>query len=338
MTYLSVVIPTRNRADTLRACLVSLQSQTLPSDSFEVIVVDNGSTDNTSDVVRDFTNSLQLVYSYKDEPGLHVGRHEGLRLAKSDLLVYIDDDIKALPCWLEAIAASFADASVAMVGGNNYPDFEVPPPAWLAQIWELSQIAEQSSCKGRAFFPLSILDFGEGCFEIDPGYVWRCNFSIRRDVLIQAGGFHPDAMPKNKLRYRGDGETHVSDFVRAAGLKALFDSRASIYHLVSIDRMTLDYFCHRFYLDGILNSYSFIRATGGVPGPGHALRNIITLAMIRLKYAAKRVAYLNDPVKSQLAIVWNAAQKAYWKGYRFHTREVSNDSEMLRWVLKESYL
>ena len=332
MISLSVIIPSRNRADTLRACLDSLKRQTLSSDAFEVIVVDNRSTDNTSEVVRDFANSLQMVYSYKDEPGLHVGRHEGLRLAKSDLLVYADDDIKALPSWLEAIASSFADTSVVMVGGNNYPDFEIPPPVWLAQIWE------HPSYKGRAFWPLSILDFGEGCFEIDPGYVWGCNFSIRRNVLIQAGGFHPDAMPKDKLRYRGDGETHVSNFVRDAGLKVLFDSRASVYHRVSTDRMTLDYICYRFYLDGILNSYCFIRANGGVPGPGHALRNIITLANMRLKYFAKRVAFLNDPMKKQLAVVWNAAIEAYWKGYRFHMQEVSNDSEMLMWVLKESYL
>jgi hypothetical protein len=56
----------------------------------------------------------------------------------------------------------------------------------------------------------SILDFGNAIQEISPDYVWGCNFSIRKEVLLKVRGFHPDGMPDEFLRYRGDGETSVS--------------------------------------------------------------------------------------------------------------------------------
>jgi glycosyltransferase involved in cell wall biosynthesis len=207
----SVIIPTRNRADVLVRCLAALTRQTLPIDEFEVLVVDNGSIDSTCDVAKAYGQSLQLTYVTAPVPGLHVGRHAGLLRAKSDVLIFADDDIEALPTWVEAVVDSFKDTGVALVGGNNYPLFEEDPPAWLLRWWK------RPVHIGRAMGSLSILDFGDGIFEISPGYVWGCNFSIKREVLLKAGGFHPDGVPKEQLRYRGDGETHVSDVVRRSG-------------------------------------------------------------------------------------------------------------------------
>ena len=84
---LSVIIPTRNRSNLLDKTLLSIANQFFPKDFFEVIVVDNGSTDNTKEVVEKHNNDLNLVYLYESNPGLHVGRHAGLNIAKSELLV-----------------------------------------------------------------------------------------------------------------------------------------------------------------------------------------------------------------------------------------------------------
>ena len=113
--------------------------------------------------------------------------------------------------------------------------------------------------QGKVIGPLSISDLGQGRFEIDPGFIWGCNFSIRRSVLADAGGFHPDAVPANKLRFRGDGETHISDFVRRNKLKSMFDSGASIQHMVLEERMTREYLCARAYAQGISDSYTNVR-------------------------------------------------------------------------------
>ena len=136
-SLISVIIPTRNRADLLQLELLSLQAQTLPADQFEVLVIDNGSTDHTQQVVGSFQQqSGNIRYYFDPTPGLHVGRHRGLQEAGGEVLVYADDDIQATPTWLAAIVENFSDPAVAMVGGNNYPDFKTTPPGWLEMLWK----------------------------------------------------------------------------------------------------------------------------------------------------------------------------------------------------------
>jgi glucosyl-dolichyl phosphate glucuronosyltransferase len=328
---LSVIVPTRNRVDRLKRFLDSLKRQTLSVNSFEVIVVDNGSSDHTKSVVQSFAPSLPLSYSFKEEPGLHVGRHEGMRLAQTGILVYADDDVEAEPTWLEAINDSFDDPAVTLVGGNVFPAFEESPPAWLKCLWE------RHVYKGQALGALSVLDFGKGRFEIDPGYVWGCNYSIRRDILLRAGGFHPDGMPPEKLRYRGNGETHVSNYIRASGLKSVFDSHASVHHLVTKDRMTEDYFCKRYFAQGISDSYANIRAAGGIQDSRKDFVNLARSVRWNFRLLTEAVRWPNDPIRMQMVRVLRSAQRRYWDGYRFHTQAVAEDQELLEWVSKEDY-
>jgi len=92
-----------------------------------------------------------------------------------------------------------------MAGGNNLPMFLETPPTWLTALWN-----RPTDLSGRALPALSMLELTGPPRNISPYYVWGCNFAIRKDVLIKAGGFHPDGMPKESIRFRGDGETHVS--------------------------------------------------------------------------------------------------------------------------------
>src|SRR5690606_19553916 len=117
------------------SCLRSLTRQTVSTSAFEVIVVDNGSRDSTREVVEGYSGSLNLRYIHAPEPGLHVGRHVGYFEAKSDVLMYADDDIEALPTWVDSVVKAFADEKVGLVGGNNYPLFEKDPPEWLKLWW-----------------------------------------------------------------------------------------------------------------------------------------------------------------------------------------------------------
>ena len=94
---ISVIIPTRNRASLLKSCLASLCHQS-PQVNFEILVVDNGSSDSTQEVIKDYQLRIpNLICIYAPEPGLHIGRHAGMRAANGDLLVFADDDIEALP-------------------------------------------------------------------------------------------------------------------------------------------------------------------------------------------------------------------------------------------------
>jgi glucosyl-dolichyl phosphate glucuronosyltransferase len=251
---LSVSIPTFNRSSLLNKALESLLIQTYPTDQFEVIVVDNGSKDDTRSVALGFEKKIPYFrYEFADEPGLHVGRHQGLRVAKADILVFVDDDIEAFPSWLEGIWSSFQENDVTLTGGKNLPKYEIPPPFWIKDMWDRKM--EYGNCIG----PLSILDFGDEKRDMNPYYFFGCNFSIRKEILLRAGGFHPDSMPQNKVRYRGDGESHVAAYVLNNGYRALYNPKASVYHYVPRERITLEYFCKRAFNQGISDSYTKIR-------------------------------------------------------------------------------
>jgi glycosyltransferase involved in cell wall biosynthesis len=298
-----------------------------------VLVIDNGSTDNTHDIAMGYVPLLQLSYVNAPEPGLHVGRHEGMQRANSDVLIFADDDIEAEPGWVEAVVETFENPSVALVGGNNYPLFEVAPPDWLMLWWE------RPVYKGRALGSLSILDFGDGVMEIEPSFVWGCNFSIRRAVLHEARGFHPDGVPKEKLRFRGDGETYVSEVVRRSGLRTLFNSRASVRHLVTQSRMTESYFQQRAYAQGISDSFSAIRRNRGlkVSFPFLVRQKMVSLKRgITSNYKLMRAA--GNSAERTLISVQQTMAIAYRQGYEFHQKEVKNDPLLFEWVLKNDYL
>lgn len=325
---LSVIIPSRDRAELLQRALQSLREQSLPQDRFEVLVIDNGSTDNTRTIVEAaLRQSPNVRYLHEPRPGLHAGRHRGLKAAAGDILVFADDDIRATPGWLAAIAENFAEPRVAMVGGNNYPDFLAPLPAWLERLWQ------QPALGGRAISMLSLLSLPEGRREISPFMVWGCNFSIRKAVLLDAGGFHPDAMPPELIRFRGDGETHVSRYVAARGLRCVFDSRASVYHAVPAERMTVEYFRKRAYNQGISDSYTRLR--GGELGDG---------APPGLRAFARRVAH---DIHARIQELWPQAgefrelrlaiRAGRQEGFACHRMAYRQDAEVRDWVHKADY-
>jgi glycosyltransferase involved in cell wall biosynthesis len=318
----------------LRDALESILDQSLRPSEFEILVVDNSSTDQTPEVVEELnTDSGQIRYLFAPEPGLHVGRHLGAREAKANILVYADDDIEAFPTWLEGIAKAFEDKDVMLVGGKNLPKFESEPPDWIMEMWLQSKYPE-----GKVLGYLSILDFGDSIKEINPYYVFGCNFSIRKSVLLEAGGFHPDAMPQELIKYRGDGESYVSRYILEHGYKTLYHPKASVYHFVPKTRLTEDYFYQRAFNQGISDSFTQLRKNGQPD-------KIITTFLQKLNWRfplhmAKLFLRHGINIKS---IMDNERfntrfSKANRQGYLYHQNEVRNDFELLKWVLRENYL
>lgn len=333
MIRASVVIPTRDRANVLAACLESLTRQTLPADAFEVIVVNNGSRDATPDVAASYSTRLNLRCIDVAEPGLHVGRHAGCRAANSDVLMYADDDIEAGSTWVEAVVKAFSDPNVGLVGGNNFPKFEADVPDWLSLLWS------RPVSRGRALGYLSVLDFGTGQFPVDPRYVWGCNFSVRRQALEEVGGFHPDSLPRELLMMRGDGETHVARSVCHRGWTAWFDSAASVHHRVPAARMTCGYFEQRAFAQGVSDSYVAVRDRGGVPlSFMQRLRAGLRPLLVELRDRWRTKHAAGDSPGRSLLDVQLAALRGWREGYRSHQLAVRNDPALLRWVLKENYL
>ena len=333
---ISVIIPTRNRAPILEGVLRSIERQTLEVARFEVIVVDNGSSDRTRDVVTTFGSRIKgLRYIYVQEPGLHRARHRGASEAEAELLTFADDDIEAFPGWLRAIRDSFNEPGVALVGGRILPRFEAPPPAWLQNLWD-------GMPRNRRWLPyLSILDFGEGCRTMSPYYVWGCNFSIRRDVLVQSGGFHPDAVPKEQRFYRGDGETWVGEHVRSRRLRALYCGSACVHHCIPASRMSVSYFSERAFDQGISDSYTVLRnrlRRGGCGPHGRwaSLAHVCRIGGILAGIWVKRLLTRVEGERSSESLRARLF-RASVQGFDAHRRKVREDPALRAWVARDDY-
>lgn len=325
---LSVVLPTRNRPELLKRTLLSIARQTVDQKCFEVIVIDNGPSIETFEIVNDFRGSIcNLRFVEEHRSGLHNARHRGMKEARAELLVYADDDIEAFPGWLEGVLHGFNHYDAALVGGRNLPKWESTPPEWLGQLWLSKKEGE------RSLGFLSILDFGHQEKDIDPLYVWGCNFSVRKSVLQETGGFHPDSMPEEMLQFRGDGESYVSRFIATKGYKAVYIPSASVYHFVPQVRMTVDYFRRRAFAQGVSDSYTRLRQNPSSPdgsiGSSHPLGGLMAKKQFR--------GILEHFLPSGVFMRANIDQ-AYHEGFMWHTNRFINDAEVRNWVIRENYL
>lgn len=137
---LSVVVCTYNGADLLPGCLESLAAQTLAPERFEVLIVDNNSTDASREIADGFAERYPHFRVLEErQQGLSHARNRGWKAASGELVAFLDDDAKAAPDWCERIVDAFATVqpSPAAVGGEIHPFFEEPPPAWFTDELEV---------------------------------------------------------------------------------------------------------------------------------------------------------------------------------------------------------
>lgn len=320
MIKISVIIPTLNRAPSLKNALVSMLRQLFLKDEYEIIVVDNGSTDNTKEIVKKLNKNYnnRIKYFYDERPGLHVGRHLGAKYAQGEILLYADDDIIASSDWVEEIYKCYSKKEVGAAGGKIIPKFEIEPPKWL-KIFHSGY--------------LSLLDLGDEYLEINTNEIYGCNLSIRRNILFELGGFHPDTMTQGLIKYRGDGETALMNKVIKAGYKTVYNPKAYIYHVIPSSRLTIHYFKKRAFNQGISDSFSLIRKSGKIEynfcknqsRSSNAISKIFALLRFLKNGNIKYLKYYNE------------VRTAYKEGMKYHRDEVKKDPELLKYILKDDY-
>jgi glycosyltransferase involved in cell wall biosynthesis len=165
----SVVVPTRNRAGYLDVTLASLAAQA-PGVPYEVIVVDDGSSDDAS---ADVVARAAATYLRHEVPrGPNAARNTGIAAARGPLIALIDDDVRVPPTWVGEMAAGAVRHRWAeAVGGPIHASLEGPAPR---------------SC-GRESAPVTTLDLGPRDCETD--FVWSANMAVRRGAIERIGGF-----------------------------------------------------------------------------------------------------------------------------------------------------
>jgi len=294
-------------------------------DDHEIIVVDNGSTDGTRALAELEAAERRMVrYVYEPIPGLLSGRHRGALEARGEICAFLDDDVWVGRDWLMGLRDAFRNINVALVGGPSTPKFETAPPDWLAEFYSEDE-------RGRYCGWLSLVDCGDRVRDIDPCLVWGLNYAIRRQVLFNLGGFHPDCIPKMLQRYQGDGETGLSLKVSEAGLTAQYHPRVSVQHLIPKMRLTVGYFEERAFYQGVCNSYTKIRSVGGMAADTKSGGSAVGRIMQFVQGVVR-------PNRTEAQAIRRRTATSRRAGYSFHQDEVRRDPRLLEWVLRRDYM
>jgi glycosyltransferase involved in cell wall biosynthesis len=176
---ISVVVCTYNRAELLPRALESLFAQKAAC-AFEVLVVDNNSTDNTPSVVESLQRKAPITVRYISEPrqGNAYARNTGVEQAHASIVAFLDDDVVADENWIQTIKSAFdRDPQLSFVGGKVLPLWDGNPPSWLTR----SQWA-----------PLALLDYGDEEKEIagqTPLGLLTANIAFKKEVFDDVGRF-----------------------------------------------------------------------------------------------------------------------------------------------------
>lgn len=226
----TVAICTWNRADSLRDTLQHFREATVPEGgSWEVLVVDNGSTDHTPSVVAAFEGLLPIRRVEEARPGLSHARNRAVAEARGRWILWTDDDVRIGANWIPAYLAAARDhPDTSFFGGSVAPHFEHDPPAWLLSVWD--QVS--------ALY--AVREAPEGGGEIDLDYPpFGANFAVRADVQRR----HPydPELGHHQGRRGGMEEIECMASILRDGGHGLWVPGASVEHMLPADRLTASY-------------------------------------------------------------------------------------------------
>jgi glucosyl-dolichyl phosphate glucuronosyltransferase len=235
----SVVVATRDRCNYLRLCLDALAQQTAGFETFEVIVVDNGSADETAEVVRGFCGQGRNVsYVREERAGLSFARNTGVRQSRAEIVAFTDDDAVPDPQWIERIAARYEslDDKVAVLGGEVRPIWEASRPDWLTN----SLLRPLSA--GLLWSPTARTLRGEE-------WLVEVNIAYRKARLIEFGGFAENLGRVGDVLLSGEGCINL--LMARAGLHVFYDPNILVGHHIPATRLTRAWFRRRYFWQGV---------------------------------------------------------------------------------------
>lgn len=339
---LAVIIPTAGRSSQLQDCLVSLNQTCLGDPRTRALVVDNNSEQEFVKLVRQSVDNFPLVdYVHCPRPGLSSARHHALEILSSDVFCYVDDDVRFSRSWLESIRSAFDDDNIAIAGGPSIPDFQGSIPPWF---WDFLQ---PTPFGGWCCPWLSLLDIGEDIDDINPNLIWGLNFAIRREVILECGGFHIDLVPKQFMRWQGDGETGLTMKLKAKGYKAVYRQDSLLFHHCGADRLNPEYFAKRAYYQGVCNSFTELRRKlrGDEQKKDPAPQSSLLKRALRRSFNTIRnrlgprpqIQGPQSPWAVAAADVRALCQQAEHEGYLFHQREAAADPALREWICRDNY-
>lgn len=219
--FISLVICTYNRCGYLPAALDSVIKQNCEKDIFELIVVDNASTDETADIVKSFIANhpgWNLRYVFEDNKGLSFARNRGRKEAQAGIVAYIDDDVILFEDYVKNLESFFKTHSQAVgAGGRIIPRYEQGKPKWMnAYLKGFVGEVEHGSAIRK--------------FDKKMKYPAGANMIYTREILEKCGGFN------NELKFRSD-DKYIFYKVTELSDEVYYLPDVTLYHYIDKARL-----------------------------------------------------------------------------------------------------
>ncbi len=257
---LTVLVCTHNRADLLRGALESLEGQSLARARFEVLVVDNASTDATPAVVAECAARARIdIRSVREaELGLDAARNRGVREAAGEIVAFLDDDARPRHDWAAEILEGFERHDAPILGGRVDLIWEAPRPVWFSD---------------PLLRYLIHCDYGPEVVSVtSPPWLYGTNVAFRKSLFQQIGLFRLDLDRKGES-LMGGGDTEFFKRAHASGHRLLYLPSLVVRHLVPASRLTRAFFRERLLYSG------YTRAAVGTERTGVIALNCLLFAL-----------------------------------------------------------
>lgn len=244
----TIAICTHNRAADLKEALLSILQQSFKH-SYEVIVVDNGSTDHTKQVVQEFQKMVDIpvLYVFEERLGLSVARNRAIREASGEYVLFLDDDAVASTDWVSGIVALFElDPQIGCVGGKIEPVWEGSAPLWLPQ-------------ENRTLY--TILDYSDEIVEMrKPDIPFGANVAFRKSVFDSMEAFRED-LGRVGSNLLSSEESELIERVRAR-YTVYYTPHASVLHKIPRSRISKKWLLRRIYWQGVSSAVTSKKKAG----------------------------------------------------------------------------
>ncbi len=229
---LTVIICTYNREKYIRNLLESIVANTLSKSNYEILLVDNNCTDNTKGVCQEFAEAHpDVVFRYvkEEEQGLSAAKNRGIREAKGDILVFVDDDALVDDHYLSDFAECFKlHPRVMAAGGPIEPLYETSEPSWMTSYTKALLCAWMNYGDAQRHYP-------SGRF---PG---GGNAAFRSEVFQKVGLFNTELGRKGGSLTASE-EKDIFDKMHALGMEVLYLPGPVLHHIIPQAKLEKDYF------------------------------------------------------------------------------------------------
>lgn len=229
--HISIIICTYNRVKYIGECLSSLVNQTLSKELYEIVIVNNNSTDNTAEICESFIENYKehnVTYVIERQQGLSFARNRGLKEAEGNIVIFIDDDGQANNDYLEKVYFYFStEENLVSAGGKVLPKYEGgTEPKWMSKyLWGL----------------VTKIDYGNKVGPFQSGrYPVGCNMIFLKSVFDEIGMFDTALGRKGRVGLASE-EKEIFLKLSALGKKILYIPDAVVMHNIDKERTTKEY-------------------------------------------------------------------------------------------------